>query len=121
MPIETILGSTKLTEFADNNSKSDEDGRNFYKRVKTLWEKDKLLVTSNFSFSHSVFKRLVLQICKNTPRACLGIGKLKPLSITPVLQLIPEGKDVFGNMVQKEENADNQLFLLFPQCYLPSF
>ena len=23
--------------------------------LKTLWEKDKLLVTSNFSFSHSVF------------------------------------------------------------------
>ena len=26
--------------------------------LKTLWEKEKLLVTSNFSFSHSVFKRL---------------------------------------------------------------
>ena len=26
---------------------------------KTLWEKEKLLVTSNFSFSHNVFKRLV--------------------------------------------------------------
>ena len=30
-----------------------------------MWEKEKLLVTSNFSFSHSVFKRLVLQTCKN--------------------------------------------------------
>ena len=28
---------------------------------KILWEKEKLLVTSNFSFSHSVFKRLVSQ------------------------------------------------------------
>ena len=28
---------------------------------KTLWEKEKLLVTSNFSFSLSVFKRLVQQ------------------------------------------------------------
>ena len=28
---------------------------------KTLWEKEKLLVTSNFSFSHSVFKGLVSQ------------------------------------------------------------
>ena len=35
------------------------------KGLKTLWEKEKLLVTSNFSFSHSVFKRLVLQIRKN--------------------------------------------------------
>ena len=32
---------------------------------KTLWEKEKLLVTSNFSFSHSVFKRPVLQTRKN--------------------------------------------------------
>ena len=32
---------------------------------KTLWEKEKLLVTSKFSFSHSVFKRLVLQTRKN--------------------------------------------------------
>ena len=32
---------------------------------KTLWEKEKLLVTSNFSFSHSVFNRLVLQARKN--------------------------------------------------------
>ena len=29
-----------------------------------MWEKEKLLVTSNFSFSHSVFKRLVQQTCK---------------------------------------------------------
>ena len=32
---------------------------------KTPWEKEELLVTSNFSFSHSVFKRLVLQTRKN--------------------------------------------------------
>ena len=34
-------------------------------RLKTLWEKEKLLVTSNFSFSLSVLKRLVLQTSKN--------------------------------------------------------
>ena len=33
--------------------------------LKTLWEKEKLHVTSNFSFSHNVFKRLVLQTRKN--------------------------------------------------------
>ena len=32
---------------------------------KTLWEKEKLLIASNFSFSHSAFKRLLLQTCKN--------------------------------------------------------
>ena len=34
-------------------------------RWKTLWEKEKLLVMSNFSFSCSVFKLLLLQTCKN--------------------------------------------------------
>ena len=37
---------------------------NYPSGQKTLWEKEKLLVTSNFSFSHSVFKRLVLQARK---------------------------------------------------------
>ena len=35
------------------------------RRTPTLWEKEKLLIMSNFSFSHSVFKRLVLQTGKN--------------------------------------------------------
>ena len=30
--------------------------------VKTLWEKEKMLVTSIFSFSHSFFQSLLLQI-----------------------------------------------------------
>ena len=37
----------------------------YLNRQKTLWEKEKLLITSNFSFSHGVFKRLELQTCKN--------------------------------------------------------
>ena len=40
---------------------------------KTLWEKEKLLVTSNFSFSLSVFKRLVSERHVKI-RACLGKG-----------------------------------------------
>ena len=36
---------------------------------KTMWKKEKLLVTSNFSFSNSVFKRPLLQTGKT--RACL--------------------------------------------------
>ena len=32
---------------------------------KTVWEKEKLLITSIFSFSHGVFKRPVLQTRKH--------------------------------------------------------
>ena len=41
-------------------------------RLKTLWEKEKLIVTRNFSFSISVFERIVLQTRKT--RACSGKG-----------------------------------------------
>ena len=53
-----------MKEFADDIFNFDENGGKFFKR-KTLLEMEKLLVTSNFSLSHSVFKRLVLQTCKN--------------------------------------------------------
>ena len=33
--------------------------------IETVWEKEKLLIMSNFSFSHTVFKRLELQTRKN--------------------------------------------------------
>ena len=54
-----ILDSSKLKEFAEDNVKFDENGKGY----KTLWEKEKLFIVSNFFFSHSVFKRLVLQTC----------------------------------------------------------
>ena len=44
------------------------------KGQKTLWEKEKLLVMSNFCFSHSVFKRLILQTGKN--KGLFGKGLL---------------------------------------------
>ena len=42
-------------------------------------KKEKLLITSNFSFSHSVFKRLVLQTSKNQGMFGKGLN-LKLLS-----------------------------------------
>ena len=44
---------------------------------KTLWEKEKLLFTSNFSFSYSVFKRLLLQTRKN--RGLFGKGLINTI------------------------------------------
>ena len=44
--------------------------------LKTLCEKEKLLVTSNFSFSHSVFKRLVLQTRENQGLFGKGLKKV---------------------------------------------
>ena len=49
---------------------------------KKHWEKEKLLITSNFSFSHSVFKRPLLQTRKN--QACLGKGWYTLVSLSKV-------------------------------------
>ena len=48
----TILNWMKMAESSPNG-------------LKTLWKKEKVLMMSNFSFSCSVFKRLVLQTRKN--------------------------------------------------------
>ena len=51
--------------------------------LKTPWEKEKLLVTSNFSLSHGVFKRLVFQgrqkvsLCGNELKAASGLERLQ--------------------------------------------
>ena len=44
-------------DYADDNFKCYENIEKFSKRVKMLWKKEKLLITSNFFFFHSVFRR----------------------------------------------------------------
>ena len=63
-----------MREFADDNFdeiKIEESSSNGYK---TLWEKEKLLITSNFPFFQSVFKRVRLQTRKN--RGVVKEGRL---------------------------------------------
>ena len=53
-----------------SNSAADKDimdkwGYNYMIEQKTLWEKEKLLFASNFSFSHNVFKSCLLLMRKN--------------------------------------------------------
>ena len=82
-----------MKKYVDYNFKFDENGRQFSKPVENaVGKKEKLLVASNFSFSHSVFKKYVLQTCKN--KGLFGKGL--------------KGRETF------QENGQN--FILFPQC-----
>ena len=95
------------------------------KGSKTLWEKEKLLVTSNFSFSHSVFKRLVSQGHQNG--SLYGNGLTLPNDkILDMTKLKAYADDKFSftsimfslldrveNTVGKGENAGYQHFVLF--------
>ena len=56
-----IVDSSKLKEFANDNFKFDENGRKLSKRVENTVGRREIARTSNFSFSYSVFKRLVSQ------------------------------------------------------------
>ena len=60
-PNKKILDSFKMIAFAGDNPKFDGMVDSSPNGYKTLWVKEKLLVMSNFSFSHSVFERLVLK------------------------------------------------------------
>ena len=56
-----ILNCLKLKEFADNSFRCGKNGEKFVDTIewKTLREKEKLLVTSNFSFSLNVFHKFL--------------------------------------------------------------
>ena len=75
-------------------------------KLKTLWEKEKLLITSNFSFSSNVFKRCLLLTRQTEYVWSKGLTTLE--------------KKPFENIVGKGEYAGNKHFLLFPHCFLGS-
>ena len=66
-----------------------------------------MLITGNFSFFHSVFKRLEFQTCKNQGLFGKGLNDKNDISVF----------DTVENIVGKGENAGYQHFLLFPQCF----
>ena len=73
-PKQQLLDSAELKEFAEDNFKFDENSRKFSIRVENTVGKGEI---ANFSFSHSVFKRLVEIL------ACLGKGNLVVDLVTP--------------------------------------
>ena len=102
----------------------------FPKEQKTLWEKEKLLATSNFSFSQCVFKRLVLQTHKNKglfgkglnlyqTTTFLDMTKLKAFADQKlnVAEITISLFDRVENTVGKGKNAGYQHFIRFPQCF----
>ena len=56
LPNDKILKQPKLKAFADEKINVTKNCNLFWEMQKTLWEKQKMLVTSIFSFSHNVFK-----------------------------------------------------------------
>ena len=113
-----------------------------------MWEKEKLLVTSNFFFSHSlfysfgelstIFIEFDIVVCKpfqfgkilkfvvqgrvnSLPfNKIFDLSKFKGFSGNTLMldQILRFALYRMENIVEKGENARYQHFLLFPQCFL---
>ena len=75
---------------------------------KILWEREKLLLRSNFSFSRSVVKRLALETRKNE-----GLF-WKRLNVCKMMESVPEAMET---IVGKMRQCLFQHFLVFPTIY----
>ena len=60
-PHDKILDKTKLKAFADDKSNLSKMIISVFDRVENIVGKGEIACTSNFSFSHNVFKRILCQ------------------------------------------------------------
>ena len=107
-----------VTSLQTTIHKFDENSRTFSEWVEnTVGKKEKLLVTSNFSFSHSVFKRFVLQVVK--PRACLGKGnRLFFHSMVHYLKIITH---LFWSLDHVLGQSHSSIMIILSSCLSRSF
>ena len=78
------LGSSNSMANKDNDGKNmDKWGYSYLIEFKTLWEKEKLLITSNFSFSHNVFKSSLVLMRQNEYLWSNGLTNNKTLRKNP--------------------------------------
>ena len=64
LTLSQILDSPKFKEFADDNFNLDVNGRTSSRQVENSVGKVEIACYEQFSLSHSIFKRLVMQIRK---------------------------------------------------------
>ena len=73
--------------------------------LKTLWEKEKLLVTSNFSFSHGVFYLFGERKRLNPYDSILTLND-------------PENGDFRKKVERKGRNPGDRIFSFIPLCFI---
>ena len=59
LPLDNILGQTELEAFADDKLNVTKPIISVFDRAENIVGKGEIAFTSNFSFSHKVFKRLL--------------------------------------------------------------
>ena len=75
-PHDKILDQTKLKAFADDKLHVTKRIITVFDRVENIVEKGEIACTSNFSFSHNIFKRLLSQTRQNVSLCGNGLRKV---------------------------------------------
>ena len=73
LPDDKILDQTELKAFADDKLNVTKMIISVFDRVENIVGKGEIACTSNFSFSHSVFKRLLSQMCQKVSLSGNGL------------------------------------------------
>ena len=135
-PLYKILDQPKLKAFADNKLNVTKMIIPVFYRLENVVEKGEIACTSNFSFSHNVFKRLFPRCVKRCH--CVGTGylftnwqnfrlvQIEGMSRQPNKSDL-KNENYFGKGRKhcekrrkwwwKGENGGYHHFLLFPQCF----
>ena len=77
-PCDKILDQTKLKAFADDKLNVTKIVISVFDRVENIVEKGEIACTSNYSFSHNVFKRLLSQTHQKVSLCGNGLKKSMP-------------------------------------------
>ena len=80
-PHDKILDETKLKAFADDKSNVTKMIISVFDRVENIVGKEEIACTSNFSFSHNVFKRVLSLTCQKV--SLCGNGLTLSHTMTP--------------------------------------
>ena len=82
----------------------------YQKGYETLWEKDKCLIVSNFSFSLSVFKRHVRQTYKNQGLFGKGLKAFADniLHVSQMIGVVSQSLEILFEMEKKLFKSANK-------------
>ena len=81
-PHDKILDQTKLKAFADDKLNVTKMVISVFHRVENIEGKGEIACTSNFSFSHIVFQRLLSQMCQKVSLCGNGLNHNNLMNIS---------------------------------------
>ena len=114
-----------MKDFADNKFKFDKNGRKLSKRVENTVGQGEIARYEQFSFSHSVFKRLVTQGRQKVSLCGNGLRQLLIVSGVHVLKLFTKHQNFrlvqIESFCRRQNRCDSKVKVCFEPGYEKTF